>query len=95
MLDRILRIFLVHHWMLAVVRGLCSISMVITLRTVLGYWVYGMDQFHWVHDVAMAFSTGIVLFCLTLSIFFLSLVADKLLVDHFRLVKEINDTNEA
>jgi hypothetical protein len=54
----------------------------------LGYSIYGMDQFHWIRDVAMAFSTAICLFCVTLSIFFLSLVADKLLIDKFAIPRE-------
>lgn len=86
--NTLLRIFLAHHWMLAVVRGLCTISLAIALRTMLGYTIYGMDQFHWIHDVAMALSTSICLFCVTLSIFFLSLVADKLLIDKFAIARE-------
>lgn len=90
MLHQVLRVFLVHHWMLAVVRGLCSISMIITLRTILGYWIFGIDQYHWISDVAMALSTAISLFCITISIFFLSLVVDKLLIEHFVKARETN-----
>ena len=87
-MHNFLRIFLVHHWMLAVTRGLCSISLAITVKTILGYVIYGLDQFHWRRDVAMALSTSICLFCVTLSIFFLSLVADKLLVEKFAIPRE-------
>ena len=59
----------------------------------LGYAIYGMDQFHWVKDVAMAFSTALSLFCVTLSIFFLSLVADKLLIDKLVTVREKSNDN--
>ena len=95
MLQHVLKVFLVHHWMLAVVRGLSTISLAITLRTMLGYTIYGMDQFHWIRDVAMAFSTAICLFCITLSVFFLSLVADKLLIDKLVTVREkSNDSRQ-
>jgi hypothetical protein len=88
-MTSLLKIFIAHHWMLAVTRGLCTISLAITLKSILGYLIYGMDRFHWIHDVAMALSTSICLFCVTLSVFFLSLVADKLLIEKFVTTREL------
>jgi hypothetical protein len=95
MIYNVLRIFLVHHWMLAIVRGLCTISLGITARTLLGYLVYGRDYYQWISDVSMAKSTAVSLLCVTLSIFFLSLVVDKILIERFIDLKNNHDRPQA
>lgn len=95
MKSKWLKIFLVHHWMLALCRGLCTVSFAITFRTLIGYTIFGMDYYHWEKDVAMAFSTAIIGFCLTMSIFFLTIVVDKLLIEDINHIKEFHEHSEA
>jgi hypothetical protein len=61
------------------------------MRTLLGYYVYGVDYYRWITDVAMAKSTAVAMLCMTVSIFFLSLVADKVLLDRFISEKDNHD----